>query len=204
MDYNYGQAFFIGISLLQIGTLLSAWIVARFIWLPWKQKLDNLPPLEPLYEMECILSDNEDDKLTDYQLLKDKFIEEETPNGKVVFRYNEDFLGYEYWTDEKIRYEFLETVARKYVEKFKCTSLYIHREEVLKELKQTKIDTRDVSSNAAFAVFKKKRVRSIVAPNKANKFINRGKFKEAPTLVAKQPPTLIKNVQFSNWFSTKQ
>jgi len=204
MDYNFGQAFFIGISIFQIGTLLSAWIVARFIWLPWKEKLDDLPPLEPLYEIECVLSDEEDDQLKDYKLLKDKFIEEKTPDGKLIFRYNDDFLGFEYWADKKIAYTYMETVARKYVTKFHCTSLYIHRNEVLQELRKNSLIKKqpatDISSSNVFAVLKNyKSHKKIVAPNKANKFIYRGKFKEAPIFIKKEKPVETKNISFKDW-----
>ena len=118
MEYSFGQAFFTLLSLIPVTFILSTWVVARFIWLPWRKKLATLPPIEPLYEMKYILSDNEDDQLTDYTLLKDKYLEEETPDGKVFFRYNKSFLGFEYWCNKSVKYLFLEAVARKYVKTY--------------------------------------------------------------------------------------
>ena len=200
MEYSFGQAFFTLLSLIPVTFVLSSWIIARFIWLPWRKKLATLPPIKPLYEMKYILSDNEDDQLTDYTLLKDKYLEEETPDGKVFFRYNESFLGFEYWCDKKVKYIYLETVARKYVKTYQCTSLYINRREVLEQkIEEQKIEVKD----SVFATFKNyTKVKKIVAPDKANKFIYRGKFKKAPPFIE---PKLFKEstttMDFKSWLS---
>ena len=39
MEYSFGQAFFTLLSLIPTTFVLSSWIIARFIWLPWRKKL---------------------------------------------------------------------------------------------------------------------------------------------------------------------
>ena len=209
MEYSFGQAFFTLLSLIPATFVLSTWIIARFIWLPWRKKLAALPPIKPLYEMKYILSDNEDDQLTDYTLLKDKYLEEETPDGKVFFRYNESFLGFEYWCDKCVKYLFLETVARKYVKTYHCTSLYVDRKEVLqqkrkeqKEQLEKELEEKE-EKDSVFANLKNyKKMKKIVAPDKANKFIYRGKFKEAPPFIE---PKIFKEsittMDYKSWLS---
>ena len=58
---------------------------------------------------------------------------EHTPDGTVIMRYNYDKEGFEYWSDSKnIKYDYLETVARKFVKMNFCCHLYIDRKENIK------------------------------------------------------------------------
>ena len=59
---------------------------------------------------------------------------EHTPDGTVIMRYNYDKEGFEYWSDSKnIKYDYLETVARKFVKMNFCCHLYIDRKENIKK-----------------------------------------------------------------------
>jgi len=71
-------------------------------------------------------------KLTDEQLnnLKNNFILEKTPLGYVImcFNYNSDNIetsSFMYYSDHSMPYNYLDTLARKYVITFNCLNLYI-------------------------------------------------------------------------------
>ena len=68
--------------------------------------------------------------------LNKKFIEEETPRGKVYMCYDKDTNSYFYYSKTKdIPYKYLETVARKYVLDNKCLSIFIdYKEEYIQGL----------------------------------------------------------------------
>jgi hypothetical protein len=54
---------------------------------------------------------------------------EHTPHGKVIIKYNVENEGFDYWADYKeIPFNHLETVARKFVNTFNCTDLYLRAE----------------------------------------------------------------------------
>ena len=54
---------------------------------------------------------------------------ENTPNGNVFMKYDLDNESFDYWSDYKeIPFSHLETVARKYVNTFCCTDLYLREE----------------------------------------------------------------------------
>ena len=49
-EWNYGQSFFIMLSLIPSSIILSSWVVARFIWLPWMAHLNSLPEPKISYD----------------------------------------------------------------------------------------------------------------------------------------------------------
>ena len=54
---------------------------------------------------------------------------ENTPNGNVFMKYDLENESFDYWSDYKeIPFSHLETVARKYVNTFCCTDLYLREE----------------------------------------------------------------------------
>lgn len=57
------------------------------------------------------------------------FIIENTPDGSVIMRYDTSEEGFLYWCDKQIKFSYLETVARKYVNTCHCSQLYISREK---------------------------------------------------------------------------
>ena len=81
-EWNYGQSFFIMLSLIPSSIFLSSWVVARFIWLPWITHLNSLPEPKISYEKRYIITDDDIECLNenkDYKSLKDKTLTEETP-----------------------------------------------------------------------------------------------------------------------------
>ena len=224
-EWNYGQSFFIMLSLIPSSILLSSWIVAKFIWIPWMEHLNSLPEPEISYDQRYRITDDDIECLNtnkDYKSLKDKTLTEETPAGDIFFLYNHDNEGFEFWCDKHPSYKILDTVARKYVKKFSCVDLYIDkREETWKEYwKQKKEkeredaerDTAEVEEKTddVFAKFqsynkgdggKARKNSGIIAAKKANKYSYRGKFKEAPIANKEEKKLKIgKDLSWGNWF----
>ena len=107
----------------------------------------NQEPLVVPYENKYPLSDDEEtdcdeeEKKTpsrDYVSLKTLFVSDYTPNGLAIMRYNIDHEGFEYWCDDRtIKYDYLETVARKYVSTACCKELYVDRKkDVERQIRQ--------------------------------------------------------------------
>ena len=68
------------------------------------------------------------------EVTKNTSVIENTPDGLVIMLYNGEREGFEYWCDNKnIKFDYLETVARKFVIMNFCTSLYIDRYEDIKK-----------------------------------------------------------------------
>lgn len=212
-EWNYGQFFFIMGSLIPTSLFLSFWITAKFIWLPWVEKLNEMPEPEIPFVQQNLITDEDIENLNenkDYNTLKDKTIIEESPDGPTFFRYNHDSLGFEYWCDKKLSYKILESIARKYVKKFSSVDLYIDRrdmiekyikkkneelekEKKMEEEKKRREEEEEEPSSQVFASFKKynkgdgnsvqMNKKEIPTAEKANKYIYKGKFKESPKFI---------------------
>lgn len=113
------------------GLTIGVWFVSRCLW----DKYDILDDFEDEFEEEELYEDK-------YPLQKDlsgnkptnTTIIEHTPDGSVIMSYNYDNEGFEYWVDNKnIKYDYLETVARKFVKMNFCSDLYIDRKENIKK-----------------------------------------------------------------------
>jgi len=115
--------------------------------IPYEKRYPINDILDPIYPnsndtpKDEIIRERHDGKLklyaTDY-----------TPNGNVIMRYNHDVEGFEYWCDDKnIKYDYLETVARKYVKSFNCKDVYIDRdkniEQQLNEIKKKEAEEKE-------------------------------------------------------------
>tara|TARA_B100001093_G_scaffold306938_1_gene292956 strand:- start:69 stop:1103 length:1035 start_codon:yes stop_codon:yes gene_type:complete len=59
---------------------------------------------------------------------------ENTPIGLVSMNYNREKEGFNYWSNKQIPFEYINTVARKYVITFNCTEYYLLGEEERNEL----------------------------------------------------------------------
>lgn len=149
---NYGQIFFITIGILPFLLCIPPLIMSKLVWEPlkkdgekayklfkdqMKEAKKNIP-----YEYKYPVVPDLDNKVKISNIILEK-----TPAGYVAMRYNEDEEGFEYWTDHIISYKYLETVARKYVNTFFCTKVYIDRSQCLKE-KIMKL-TKDIQDNIA-------------------------------------------------------
>lgn len=176
-EATYGQSFFILLGLIPSSIFLSVYVVARFVWLPWIDKLNSQPEDEIRFDQKYILTDDDYEllnKLTDYTKLKNKFMTLIIPQNQyldkeydICFRYNHKNEGFEYWADVLLPYKILEAVARKYVKQHSCVKLYIDRGEMLqiskaeiiqnlKERKKKEEEAAEAAEEAdeVFATFK--------------------------------------------------
>ena len=134
----YGQMFFITIGLIPTILCVPCWIVGKFIYEPMKKRCreDDKKWMEFLQENKIKIPYEEQIPLKDISggiVNLHNLIMEETPDGNVAMRYNKDTESFEYWSDKTIKYSYLETVSRKYVNMFGCTELYIDRKKHLQE-----------------------------------------------------------------------
>ena len=84
------------------------------------------------------------------EVTKNTSVLESTPQGIVIMRYNNEREGFEYWCDNKnIKYDYLETVARKFVIMNFCTNLYVdRRENIKKQQKSTRLSFKTIQIDA--------------------------------------------------------
>ena len=127
---NWGQIFFINLSLWPTTIFLSFWFIACFVWYPMKKKFEQqkLPPIP--FEYKYLIDEKEYDEAhgSDISGNWDKnYIIVNTPKGNVLIKYSIEEEGFEYWADKIISYPHLEVCARKYVKTFSCIKLYIDR-----------------------------------------------------------------------------
>ncbi len=213
--------FMIGI----LAFILSSIYVANFVFNSnrWKDLLaeeEKEIKYEEKYPYEKIPD-------TEKEICEKNYVFDKTPDLYksiiVVMKYNKKDEAFWYWneTPSSVRYEFLETVARKYVTRFKCKNIYIDRKTTLendkKEEKEKeekikkqmeKWKTKKDKNEDVFAKLKKpveKRKKKITAPSKANKYVHKGKIDEMslfqPLLNRDKQKKKIKNdVSWGEWF----
>jgi hypothetical protein len=124
-------------------------------------------------------------------------VEEETPDGKTVLQWDDDHFIY--WSDKKISYKYLETLARKYVILYDCRDKYIN---VYKELYQAHLKSeKEILPVPQDSVFVKAKPvvqrKTGLVPEKSNVYIWKGKLSE---LVPKEQP-VFKQIKFSDFKS---
>lgn len=126
------------ISFIPFTILFSSWVVARFVYLPHMKAVENEKDIE-WPEEETVI--NYEDKYpinikyqkNDLLDTENSYVCESTPDGLVFMKYNKKNECFDWWGDNKnVKYIYLETVSRKYVNIFKCSGLYIDRQEDLK------------------------------------------------------------------------
>lgn len=63
-----------------------------------------------------------------YKIIEGKFIKEETPKGNIYMGYDKEKEGFIYYAKSasSFSYEYLDTVARKFIIKYNCKNLYHH------------------------------------------------------------------------------
>lgn len=98
------------------------------------------------------------------------FILDHTPNGNVLILYNHNTTSFIYYSDASIPYKYLNALARKYVNTYRCKKLYITSEEQLK-----KVDAEvNVGSDVGVGVASVKQKKEIFAKFKTyNKSTNK-------------------------------
>ena len=224
-ENNFLLYFFFFSSMVPFTIILSSLFVAKCVWLPYVEKVKSMPNLssdeeeeEIPYEEKYPIEDARDlNKDIDSDFC---FINDYTPDGNVFMKFNKDNDGFDFWCDKKdISYQYLETVARKYVTYFSCASFYIDRERDIKdqierqekEIKEAEEAAKkkaeqkeEDSDDDVFAKLKtpleKKTNKKIKAAIRANKFKWIGKVKEFPMIKkVKTQEKKKKKMDFSDW-----
>jgi len=201
-ELNWGQSFFILLSLVPTSLVLAVWCVARCVWKPMvdRGKKICLPPLPYEFKYPFLA----DTPVTDSSgvVLEGTLVVDETPQGLVILTYDPKQNEFNYWSDNNIQYRFLEALARKYVQSFRCEHFFIDRiEELRKEYKiqhDARKNVKQATSkksqeNDIFATLKVagvdsvKNQRNMIVAKKSNRYIKRGRFEECPQFKYAKP-----------------
>ena len=110
--YDYTNLFLMTSIIYATGFCVSSWIIGKYMLVPLPEKKE----IKKKYQDKYSLDDMEKDISRNSEVTKNTSVLEKTPNGIVIMRYNKDREGFEYWCNDKnIKYDYLETVARKFV-----------------------------------------------------------------------------------------
>ena len=209
---------------LVAGFLLASVFVVHFVYLPWVEKLEE--EVEPeKYEDRWKLQDFWDWKELNFdkdaKTNENNIVNDHTPEGNVFMKYSEVCEGFEYWCDDKnVKYDYLDTVARKYCIVYNMFGKYNDRKKSIKDqeekenkeeenkeeenkeeeesifVKQKKIDTKKTDRSKGSVALK------------SNKFIYKGKVAECPAFLKTRGDELQmktkKNMSFSEWISSSK
>ena len=130
-ETNPIASFFILLSIIPMSVLFAMVVISQHMQITGNLDVDDdeeEEEKEELFEEKYPLKKkNNTNKEPNTELLS---IIECTPNGNVFMKYNLDNEGFDYWSDYKeIPFNYLETVARKYVNMFNCSDLYLREED---------------------------------------------------------------------------
>jgi hypothetical protein len=127
--------------------------------------------------------------------IEKKVVSDETPEGRVVMRLQDDL--FEYWADKAMPYKYLETVARKYVIVHDCRDRYINifKELLLAHEAKAKEVPEIGGANSVFAKFKKekKQADNRLVNARANRYKWRGKLAEFDAAPQEVPEAKVVN-----------
>lgn len=196
---------FFALLIYGLGTTLSSIVVAKYIYLPWVNKLkedkeeDYKMPYEEMLPFQEIYNCDVDLDCVS----KNRYITDETPEGYVFMRYNKEEEGFEYWCDNKnIRFMYLETVARKYVSNYLCKSLYKDRktEEDKQENNEKQEKEEEEEMDDVFVKPKKSTEKSksrSISNTVSNKYIYKGKISDMEVFKKKKKTNKDKKKKMS-------
>ncbi len=226
MKNNYLLQIFFFIGFVPVTLLFSSWIVAKYVFLPYVDKVKNEKDIEWPEEEEVIAYENKyeikiKNQKNDEINYEKCSVCESTPDGLVFMRYNKENEGFDWWSDNKsVKYIYLETVSRKYVNVFSCSSLYIDRKEDLKrqleiekekeEREKMEIEDNKDEVDSDDDLFVKLKPNKKIKPTKkdkqaainGNKFKYCGKIKDFKLLQKRKKNSAVKKkIDFSSWKS---
>ncbi len=213
---------------LVAGFILASVFVVHFVYLPWVEKLEE--EIEPVkYEDGWKLQDYWDEeermngKIKDAETNENNIVNDATPEGNVFMKYSEDNEGFEYWCDDKnIKYDYLDTVARKYCILYNCFGKYNDRKESIKEQEeqekeeeQKEEEEKETKEEEESIFVKQKKIETKKIDRskgsvalKSNKFIYKGKVGECPSFLKTRDDELQiktkKNMSFAEWISSSK
>lgn len=132
--YNFFNKVLLSFLLFNSALLLSCWLTGTFVAkeITEEKKEEKYEEKYPIDMMNELLKSKT-------EVSKNTVLMENTPEGNVMMRYNLDREGFEYWCDNKnIKYDYLETVARKFVITNFCIELYKDRFKSIENQKKEK------------------------------------------------------------------
>lgn len=98
-----------------------------------------------IYYNDYIVKYKTEDMLTkDGDFNESCYIQEYTPDGGVILKYNVKSDVFWYWSDGMIRYRILDTVARKFCTVFQCRNIYM---DIEKEKEEKKNENENENEN---------------------------------------------------------
>jgi len=137
-ELSFAQTTLIFISTLQLGLLFSFALVSYFHAFMFRDDITEedevieVVDFTDKYPIEDATQTAEIEKIN-----QNSYVLDFSPKGIIIMRYNYDEEGFEYWANSKtIKYDVLETMARKYVKVNCCSDLYINREEEIEQKKE--------------------------------------------------------------------
>jgi len=213
-NLNASQIFMIMVGIFFLSTMGSSWFTGYFLL---EEEEEEEIPYEKQYNLDECKNDGNKENIERNILL------ETTPQGKICIKYSNEEEGFEYWSDKTIDYKYLETAARKYVNKFSYKDLYIDREKGLEEKienlkkeidKNVKAiaegeEEKEEEEDSVFVKPKKERKnlklkieKNDLVADKANKYIKRGRFDDANWCKKSPKVEEKKTMSYNDWFFT--
>lgn len=210
------------------GLVISCWFSGYFLLdkVEDDEEEEKKPDYKNLYPIDVMNESLKKKK----DISKNIVVLENTPEGNVLLRYNSENEGFEYWCDNKnVKFDYLETVARKFVIANFCIDLYKDRfknieeqkkkikEEENNEIDEEKIneelsdeivdDTDDVfvkpkKKEKSVKKSSKKENREVVA-TESNKYLYKGKINEYEWLQKSKEENTVKKMSYSDWFNLR-
>ena len=124
----------ITISIILLSILLSVVVVSithKTMKEDFPEDFEDYIAYEDKYDKDFYQLKREDIKEDKKEYLKNRYIEDETSNGKIAMYYNFDTSTFEYYYNNKnaITYPELEAVAKLFTIEYNCRSLFIEEEE---------------------------------------------------------------------------
>ena len=170
---------------ISMGFCLGASFVAKYVYEPmldekhWGEYMAKELPETP-FEKYYPLNEICDLFLHPDNINLNNFVCVSTPNGLVFLRYNNKSEGFEYWCNDKnIKYDYLETCARKYIKVYCCKNLYKDRNKIKsdegrenEEQHENKVDNEDFKNEENNDIFVKKKKTTLDKNKKTNKIAN--------------------------------
>ena len=226
-DLSTPTQLFIVSETLAVGFFLASVFVVNFVYLPWVKKLEE--EVEPVkYEDTWKLQDYWDEeermngKIKDVKTNENNIVNDHTPEGNVFMKYSEDNEGFEYWCDDKnIKYDYLDTVARKYCILYNCFGKYNDRKKSIKDQEEEnrkeeeRDEEKDIKEEEESIFVKQKKIDTKKTDRskgsvalKSNKFIYKGKVAVCPAFLKTREDELQiktkKNMSFAEWMSASK
>ena len=135
--YDEAGRVFIAMLIFMASLAFSSWFSGKYLIEEVVEEKKEKP--KKYIDNYCLPTEKEMiEKLSvNNNVSKNVSVMEKTPMGSVIIRYNQEREGFEYWCDDKnIKFDFLETVARKFVMMNFCVQLYHDRHKDIEEQKE--------------------------------------------------------------------